>query len=193
MICERAGVSPRMFFNYAGTKDAAIVGSAISPLSVDDLAELRDGEGDLLAHVLSLLVRAIQSRGEREAEIGRMRREIIRTHPTLVEPVFGRMNEFKEEVREVAIQRLARQRGVKPSHPDVQTDATNADPRGDRIAPIRRSRTPHPKRPGPASRAPCRGPRIARSTHRPARRSVRFAMGIASSAVLGARCFRGEP
>lgn len=115
-ISRVADVSPRTFFNYFPTKEAALVGDA--PRLPDDDAVavfIADGAGGILDGLATLLSHATELAAE-DHELMASRRALLKQHPQLFAMRMSTMRTFEDELHVVIEQRLAAD-GV-PAGPD---------------------------------------------------------------------------
>ena len=116
-ISERADVSPRTFFNYFESKDAAILGLQSRETDEDALDErLASGGGlDPIAAVVSLVTTTMGVTGRGSTELHRSRVEIMRRHPEILSSQFAQLSERRSRLVEHVGQILSR-------HPQFQDD-----------------------------------------------------------------------
>ncbi len=113
-IADRAGVSPRTFFNYFPSKEDAIVG--ISPDAVQAVvADLRDRPADepptvSLASILSTSADDADAAARRWAR----RAEVVRRHPALLAPLMASYAALENALTEVIAERLGLDPAVDP-------------------------------------------------------------------------------
>ncbi|WP_051476770.1 helix-turn-helix domain-containing protein [Arthrobacter sp. Br18] len=108
MICAASNVSQRTFFNYYGTKDAAILGSAPPSLDEHKVREfLASDSPDLLADLLGLLA-ALMPGETAEAELIASRMKMISQTPSLMQKEMERLSIIHEEVGDILYLRLRR-------------------------------------------------------------------------------------
>ncbi|MEE1622385.1 TetR/AcrR family transcriptional regulator [Zafaria sp. J156] len=107
MICEVADISQRTFFNYAGSKEGAVLGIE-PPLPDQELrAAYVAGRGsDPLEDLLATLAEAFARMGGAAPELFRKRRRVIESHPALALKEFARMEEAQSTVVELVRERL---------------------------------------------------------------------------------------
>jgi AcrR family transcriptional regulator len=108
MICAASKVSQRTFFNYYGTKDAAILGS--TPPSLDERMVrefLASDSPDLLADLLTLLAPLLPG-GTMDSELVAARLKIISRTPSLMQKEMERLSAIHEEVGDILYLRLRR-------------------------------------------------------------------------------------
>lgn len=106
-ITERAGVSPRTFFNYFESKQDALLGSALLLLDDDLLTEHSAlyRESDPIDSVMGLLFLIGRPVLEDLAE-HRHRARIIRRHPQLVSAHVGHVSKLSDALTEVTLRIL---------------------------------------------------------------------------------------
>jgi AcrR family transcriptional regulator len=116
-ISERADVSPRTFFNYFESKDAAILG--LQSRETDEAAlddQLASGEDlDPIAAVVSLVTATMGVAGRDNPELHRGRVEIMRRHPEILSSQFAQLSARRTRLVEHVGQILSR-------HPRFQND-----------------------------------------------------------------------
>jgi AcrR family transcriptional regulator len=113
MICTASMASQRTFFNYFGSKEAAILGpppSAPDPQLLEDF--VNHPEGDVLSDLARLMSRALSQHGDVDLELWRDRREIIRSDPELLRAHAARIAAKDHEVTALVLRRLRVQNGL---------------------------------------------------------------------------------
>ncbi|KAJ1684456.1 hypothetical protein LUZ63_020211 [Rhynchospora breviuscula] len=103
-ISERAEVSPRTFFNYFDSKDAAVLG--VTPDDADSDAERERAVEELrtlaatepLRAVVRLALTETGVADRADTAIHRRRKELVRRHPELVQGQFVRLMHRKERM-----------------------------------------------------------------------------------------------
>jgi AcrR family transcriptional regulator len=109
-ISERADISPRTFFNYFESKDAAVLG--VRPHQADEevLAELLAIAGDLdpVAAVVHLVMATMGVAESVDVGLHARRLEIFRRHPQIVGGQFAQLNARKDRMAEYATRLLSR-------------------------------------------------------------------------------------
>jgi AcrR family transcriptional regulator len=108
-ISERADISPRTFFNYFESKDAAILGLKPQALDEDDLAAQLAAVDHLdpIRAVVALIVDAMGVAQGGNADLHEQRVEVMRCHPELVGSQFSqlhaRKNRLVDHVRQLLV------------------------------------------------------------------------------------------
>jgi len=117
-ISGEADISPRTFFNYFASKEAALLGDP-PVLSADAAIEsFVQGTGSLLDDLADLLVDAgdgILSDGD----LMRLRHGILKQYPQLFAVKMATMRAFEEQVSEVVARRLAHDHPALADTPDA--------------------------------------------------------------------------
>jgi AcrR family transcriptional regulator len=126
-ISERADVSPRTFFNYFETKDAAVLGMRPSAADEEVMAEQLEVVDDLdpVVAVVRLVMATMGVAESVAAGLHRSRLEILRRHPEIAAGQFAQLTARKDRLAEYVGQILSRR-----SPPADDTDA-DARTRGD--------------------------------------------------------------
>jgi AcrR family transcriptional regulator len=119
MICERAGVSQRTFFNHFATKDAALLGT--EPPAIDEPAARAfvTSSGPLLAEAAQLIPVDAGDLVSDPAELSR-RIRAIGSSPLLMARQMERIESKAAELREIILLRLRTQ---FPDEPDADLQA----------------------------------------------------------------------
>lgn len=120
MICEVAMISQRTFFNYAGSKERAVLGVE-TPLPDAQLqASFVAGLGGTpLDDLVSTVVAAFSASGSSNAELFRKRRHVVFANPELAIKEFARMEEAQSSLVQLVRDRLLRER---PHLPEQELD-----------------------------------------------------------------------
>jgi len=100
-----ADISPRTFFNYFPTKEAAIVGDSPSLPDEQFVVGFVEGGGSLLDALASLFTEAVERAAE-DRELTQLRRTIIKQNPQLFAMRISSMHEFQQEIETVIARRL---------------------------------------------------------------------------------------
>lgn len=108
MICAASNVSQRTFFNYYGTKDAAILGTTPPSLDENQVREfLASDSPDVLADLLNLLA-ALMPGDTTDPELVTARMKIISQTPSLMQKEMERLTAIHEDVGDILYLRLRR-------------------------------------------------------------------------------------
>ncbi|MEO6827680.1 MAG: TetR family transcriptional regulator [Microbacteriaceae bacterium] len=109
-VSQVAGISPRTFFNYFDSKDAAVVGEI--PLLSDGYqveAFVHAGPTeDILTGIAGLFLSAAAQEEGEDREIHQLRKVVLRDHPHLLGLRMAGMRTAESALYEVVVRRLAR-------------------------------------------------------------------------------------
>jgi AcrR family transcriptional regulator len=129
-ISERADISPRTFFNYFESKDAAVLG--VRPHQADEevLAELLGLAGELepVTAVVHLVMATMGVAETVDVGLHARRLEIFRRHPEIVGGQFAQVNARKDRMAEYATRILSRR---SPLEDDDTRPGPDARAQGD--------------------------------------------------------------
>ena len=100
-----ADISPRTFFNYFPTKEAAIVGDSPSLPDEQFVTGFVEGGGSFLEALADLFTEAVERAAE-DRELTQLRRTIIKQNPQLFAMRISSMHEFQHEIETVIARRL---------------------------------------------------------------------------------------
>ncbi|WNM23429.1 TetR/AcrR family transcriptional regulator [Demequina capsici] len=116
-IADRAGISPRTFYNYFASRDDALLGDAKPEPDADQIARFlaRDDVSDVEAFALMLAEAWASSQPDQE--LFRLRRALLDAEPRLAAQNIARVGHHREALAEVARARLAAR------HPDLDESA----------------------------------------------------------------------
>ncbi len=111
-----ADISPRTFFNYFPTKEAALVGD--SPTLPDEafIADFVESDESLLTALARLFTEAVERAAE-DRELTQLRRAVIKQNPQLFAMRISSMHEFQRDVEAVILRRL------RHHNPDLDDEA----------------------------------------------------------------------
>jgi len=107
-ICEESDISPRTFFNYFGSRDAAIVGPANKVPPHDLLDRFVEGNGPLLRDFLEVFAESVRRR-EPNIDLIRARRVLFEREPQLAMHRMTREANARDIYVDVFVQRLLRE------------------------------------------------------------------------------------
>lgn len=110
MICDASLASQRTFFNYFGSKEAAILGPAPAdpdPQLTEDF--VRHPQGDVLSDLTRMMSRVLTDHGDVDLALWRDRREIIRATPQLMRAQAERMADKDDQLVRLVLRRLRAQ------------------------------------------------------------------------------------
>lgn len=115
MICDVATISQRTFFNYAGSKERAVLGAMI-PLPDDDArASFVAGRGSgPLDDLVETLAVAFAALGETHGDLLQKRRRVLQANPELALKEFARMEEAEDSILQLVRERLVHD-GLAPA------------------------------------------------------------------------------
>ncbi|MDJ0376252.1 TetR/AcrR family transcriptional regulator [Cryobacterium sp. PH31-L1] len=106
-ISRVANVSPRTFFNYFSSKDAALIGDAPGLASADDIEAFIAGgpDSDVLADLAVLLSKSLQ-RTEADREIHQLRRTVMKENAYLFGMRMATLRDFEDQLQQIIEQRF---------------------------------------------------------------------------------------
>jgi len=106
-ISRVANVSPRTFFNYFPSKDAALVGDAPGLASPEDIdAFVHGGPGGDTLDQLALLLAASLRHSEADREIHQLRRAVMKENAYLFGMRMATLRDFEDQMHDIVGRRL---------------------------------------------------------------------------------------
>jgi AcrR family transcriptional regulator len=112
-ISRRADISPRTFFNYFSSKEAAVLGESPFTLpSAEVEAFLAAGPDVPILDGLLTIMRSIADTDSQDFEMHHLRKLVIRDYPHLLVQRITSMREFEIELTAVVAERLALDAGT---------------------------------------------------------------------------------
>lgn len=105
-ISRIADISPRTFFNYFPTKEAALIGDG-PQLPADSSIEtfVQGGPGSIFAGIGTLLTHASAAASD-DHELTSLRRGVLKQHPHLFAMRMATMRQFEGELETLVVRRL---------------------------------------------------------------------------------------
>jgi AcrR family transcriptional regulator len=122
-ISRLARISPRTFFNYFPSKDAALVGEAPGLASADDIERFVNGsgDGDILAQLARLLAVSLE-RVDDDRRIHQLRRAVLKDNTHLFGMRVATLRDFEERLQVVVERRLVADHPNLAGDPEVLSD-----------------------------------------------------------------------
>ncbi|MGO3146809.1 MAG: TetR/AcrR family transcriptional regulator [Leucobacter sp.] len=123
MICEYAMISERTFFNYAGSKERAVLGID-TPVPGDEhrRAYIAGRGGSPLQDLVTTISEVFLTVGAGEADLFRKRRQVLQGNPDLALKEFARMEEAQVSIIDLVQERL-RSESLKRDDTDLHEEA----------------------------------------------------------------------
>lgn len=119
-ISRMADISPRTFFNYFPSKDAALVGDTPHLASEDDIARFVSGgsEGNMLEQLAELLSASLK-RTEADRELHQKRREVMKDNTYLFGLRMNSLRDFEDSLQAIIERRFLADDPGLADKPDV--------------------------------------------------------------------------
>lgn len=104
-----ADISPRTFFNYFPTKEAALVGDAPALPEGDSIQRfIEAGPGESIFRGIATLLSEASDVAAADPELTQSRRRVLKSHPELFAMRITSMHVFEQQLQDVVQQRLER-------------------------------------------------------------------------------------
>jgi AcrR family transcriptional regulator len=108
-ISRTAGVSPRTFFNYFPSKEAAIAGDSLElPDNEEVQAFVNAGPLQSVLRGLGELLASSAEKASHDAEVQVLRRSLLKQYPPLLVMRMAAMRSYEDQLAEVVVDRLTR-------------------------------------------------------------------------------------
>ncbi|MDJ0348003.1 TetR family transcriptional regulator [Cryobacterium sp. PH29-G1] len=118
-ISRLANVSPRTFFNYFPSKDAALIGDTPGMASAADIEKFVTGGGenaDVLADLAVLLSQSL-AHTEVDLEINQLRRAVMKENAYLLGIGMATLRDFEDQLQQIVAHRFTADAPDLANHP----------------------------------------------------------------------------
>lgn len=121
-ICEQALISPRTFYNYFPSHDAAVIGDHWPRPSQEQIKYFSEGgTNDLFFDILTLC--SAYSGENAEQELFNLRLKLIAKHPIWAEKAMGNFSIAMDEITDLVLTRLQQSASELESETDLRAQA----------------------------------------------------------------------
>lgn len=107
MICDAAEISPRTFYNYFGTREAALLGQHKPMPGPDAIEAYLVSQGGSEVEQFAALIASSFEDGGPDRQVVRRRRELLDKTPELATLNFARVTEARGRYSEIVARRMA--------------------------------------------------------------------------------------
>ncbi|MCD7101107.1 TetR/AcrR family transcriptional regulator [Pseudoclavibacter sp. 13-3] len=123
MICDQAEISPRTFYNYFGTKDAAILGYIPASIDAAALQQFIEHSNDDIIDALLQLIASAEHSPLRQSSLQVQRHRILHEHPHLLTEIASRVERLQSRLNDAIAERVALELGTATTDARVQQRA----------------------------------------------------------------------
>ncbi|WP_192496625.1 TetR/AcrR family transcriptional regulator [Pseudoclavibacter sp. CFCC 13796] len=123
MICDQAEISPRTFYNYFGTKDAAILGYIPASIDAAALQQFIEHSNDDIIDALLQLIASAEHSPLRQSSLQVQRHRILHEHPHLLTEIASRVERLQSRLNDAIAERVALELGTATMDARVQQRA----------------------------------------------------------------------